>query len=45
MRLNDGRDFARDRNSYKGMPDDPLSQTELRRKFMLLTAGGENAAA
>ena len=45
VRLKDGREFARDRNSYKGMPDDPLSQAELRRKFILLTAGGENDSA
>jgi len=45
VRLKDGREFERDRNSYKGMPDDPLSAAELRRKFMLLAAGGENAAA
>ncbi len=45
VKLKDGREVALDRNSYKGMPDDPLSQAELRRKFMLLTAGGENAAA
>lgn len=45
VRLKDGREYVRDRNSYKGMPDDPLSKAELRSKFMVLTAGGENTAA
>lgn len=36
--LKDGRELARDGNTYKGMPADPLSRDELRRKFILLMA-------
>ena len=46
VRLKDGREFARDGETFKGMPSDPLSRAELRRKFMLLTGSmGEAAAA
>lgn len=46
VRLKDGREFTRDGESFKSMPDQPLSRAELRRKFMLLTADmGEAAAA
>ncbi len=45
VQLKDGREFRRDGESYKGMPDDPLSPVELRRKFLLLTAAMGDAAA
>ena len=45
VRLNDGREFVRARDSFKGMPDDPLDSSELRRKFMRLAAGMGDAAA
>ena len=46
VQLRDGRQFAREANTYKGRPSNPLSRDDLRRKFMLLTAGsGEKAAA
>ncbi|MGZ8228699.1 MAG: MmgE/PrpD family protein [Burkholderiales bacterium] len=38
VRLKDGREVARDAETFKGMPSDPLSPSELKRKFMLLTA-------
>ena len=44
VRLKDGREFARGRDTYKGTPREPLSRAELRRKFMLLTAGDAAAA-
>ena len=44
VRLKDGREFARARDTYKGTPREPLSRAELRRKFMLLTAGDAAAA-
>ena len=45
VRLKDGREFARDGDWFKGMPDHPLTRPELRRKFMLLSAGTDDAAA
>ena len=42
VRLKDGREFARDGESFKGMPGDPLNRAELQRKFMLLTKAGGN---
>ena len=46
IKLKDGRQFERDGESFKGMPSDPLSREQLRRKFMLLTtANGETASA
>lgn len=45
VRLKDGREFARDGESFKGMPKDPLSRAELQRKFMLLTKSGDNDKA
>ena len=44
--LKDGRELARECETFKGTPDQPLTREELRRKFMLLTADmGEAAAA
>jgi 2-methylcitrate dehydratase PrpD len=37
VKLKDGRELVRERATYKGMPSEPLSRTELRYKFMLLT--------
>jgi 2-methylcitrate dehydratase PrpD len=45
VRLRDGREVARDGDTFKGMPADPLSRAELRRKFTLLTADSGAAAA
>jgi 2-methylcitrate dehydratase PrpD len=45
VKLKDGREFARNGDWFKGMPDHPLTRAELRRKFMLLSAGGDDAAA
>ena len=45
VRLKNGREFARELDSFKGMPDDPFSRAELRRKFMLLTAATGDAVA
>ena len=44
VRLKDGREFTRVADSLKGMPADPLSRDEVRRKFML-TAGYDEADA
>jgi 2-methylcitrate dehydratase PrpD len=38
VKLKDGREFTRDCDKFKGMPADPLTREDLRRKFMLLTA-------
>jgi 2-methylcitrate dehydratase PrpD len=43
--LKDGRVLARDGNTYKGMPADPLTREDLKRKFMLLCADMEAGAA
>ena len=40
-----GRTAQRDGNTYKGMPADPLTRADLRRKFMLLCADMDAAAA
>ena len=46
VRLKDGREVARNGDTFKGMPIDPLNRAELRRKFMLLMAdSGTDAAA
>ena len=36
--LKDGREFAHDGNTFKGMLADPLTREDLRKKFMTLTA-------
>ena len=41
VRLKDGREVARDSDTFKGMPRSPLNRAELRRKFTLLTAGAD----
>lgn len=38
IRLKDGRELTRQVTSFKGSPERPLSQAELREKFLLLTA-------
>jgi len=38
IRLKDGREFKRYGESFKGMLIDPLTRSDLQRKFMLLTA-------
>jgi 2-methylcitrate dehydratase PrpD len=38
IKLRYGRELSLDRNSYQGMPQEPLTADELRRKFTLLTA-------
>jgi 2-methylcitrate dehydratase PrpD len=43
--LKDGRKLVRKLDVYKGMPADPLSRDELKRKFMLLTGGAGDAAS
>jgi 2-methylcitrate dehydratase PrpD len=46
VKLKDAREYSRDRDTYKGMPADPLTRAELKQKFMLLTAvlpGGRQA--
>lgn len=45
VRLKGGRELARDGDTFKGMPSDPLNRAELQRKFTLLTAGKETGAA
>ena len=40
VRLKDGREFAREADSLKGMPAQPLSRSDLLRKLMF-TAGGD----
>jgi 2-methylcitrate dehydratase PrpD len=45
VRLKDGRDVARDSDTFKGMPRQPLTRADLRRKFALLTAGAGDALA
>jgi 2-methylcitrate dehydratase PrpD len=37
VRLKDGREFSRKVTSFKGTPERPLAQPELKEKFMLLT--------
>jgi 2-methylcitrate dehydratase PrpD len=37
VRLKDGREFSRKVTSFKGTPEHPLSQAELKEKFQLLT--------
>ena len=43
--LKDGRKLSKSRDVYKGMPADPLNRDELKRKFMLLTGGANDAAS
>lgn len=43
--LKDGRTLVKRGDVYRGMPADPLSRDELKRKFMLLTGGAGDAAA
>ena len=45
VRLKDGREFAQDAHSYPGLPEEPLSNSELQAKFHVLTASMPNAAA
>lgn len=46
VKLRDGRDLIRERDTYKGMPSDPFSRAELRAKYLLLTRHlGEPLAA
>jgi 2-methylcitrate dehydratase PrpD len=45
VRLKDGREFSRDCDSFKGMPSNPFSRDDLRRKFMLLSAGAREEGA
>ena len=43
--LKDGRKVSKRRDSYKGMPAEPLTTEDLKRKFMLLTGGANDAAS
>ena len=43
--LKDGRKVSKRRDSYKGMPAEPLTTEDLKRKFMLLTGGASDAAS
>ncbi len=43
--LKDGRLLVRDGDTYKGMPADPLTRDDLRRKFVLLCADMDATAA
>ena len=45
VKLRGGRELVREGKTFKGMPADPLSASELRRKFMLLTAGADESAS
>lgn len=45
VRLKDGREVTRRCDVYKGMPADPLTRDDLKRKFMLLTGGADDAAS
>ena len=42
-RLKDGREVSRRVASFKGTPQRPLDQTELKEKFMLMTAHRDRA--
>ena len=43
VQLKDGRTVSKRRDSYKGMPAEPLTSEDLKRKFMLLTGGVNDA--
>jgi 2-methylcitrate dehydratase PrpD len=43
VKLKDGRQFKAAGESFKGMPKDPLSRSELKHKFSLLMAGQADA--
>ena len=43
--LKDGRKVSKRRDSYKGMPAEPLTTEDLKRKFMLLTGGAGDAVS
>ena len=45
VKLKDGRELSCDGNTYKGMPADPLTRADLKRKFMLLCADMDANAA
>jgi hypothetical protein len=45
VRLKDGREFEKYGESFKGMPSDPYTRAELRRKFMLLFASSGRETA
>jgi len=44
VHLKDGREFARKNDTYKGMPSNPLSRAELRRKLTMSVDASGNAA-
>lgn len=43
--LKDGRKVSKRRDTYKGMPAEPLTSEDLKHKFMLLTGGAGDAAS
>ena len=43
IRLKDGREVSRRVTSFKGTPERPLDQAELKEKFMLMTAHRDRA--
>ena len=43
--LKDGRQFTAEGKTFRGMPEDPPSDAEQARKFLLLAAGAESAAS
>ena len=45
VRLKDGREFTCEARDFPGMPGRPLSDDELERKFMTLTAGSGHDSA
>jgi 2-methylcitrate dehydratase PrpD len=45
VRLRDGREFTREARDFPGMPSRPLSEDELERKFVALTAAADPDAA
>lgn len=46
VRLKNGHELSRERDTYKGMPSDPMTRAELRYKYMLLAKDlGETRAA
>ena len=38
VKLKDGREFVKEMHSYPGLPEEPLTTAELRKKFDMLTA-------
>ena len=45
VQLQDRREFSKEGATYKGMPGDPFTIDDLRRKFMLLTSNYKIATA